>query len=177
LLNSGGRDTAANFAITVNPTGLAADAIVTDTVRLKAETCETDTDPNGPHTCTGTGAVDFSGKFKLPVTVMVERGLVLPVSDVTVFVPVGTTPVTKDISITNGGSTTISGLSAAITGTSTPALTASIVGGTTAPSTLRLSVNPTGKLRGASESTVVTVAASSPTGVPSKTVNVTIRYY
>jgi adhesin/invasin len=169
LNNASGRDTAATYAITVNPSGMAADSIASANVGLKAQVCGT-----GVGTCSDAG---FGSTFSLPVKLVIERGLVLPVSDVTIFVPVGTTPVTKDIPITNGGSTTISGLSAAITGTATPALTPSILGTTTAPSTLRLSVNPTGKLRGATENTVVTVAASSPSGVPSKIVTVTIRYY
>src|SRR6185436_8322567 len=49
LKNAGGvRDTAATYAITVSPTGLAADTIVTDTVKLKAAICQTD---NTAHVC------------------------------------------------------------------------------------------------------------------------------
>ena len=157
-------DTAATITVTANPFALLPDNIYTDTVRVEANEC-----------CAGDGSVLGTKLFKMPVALVVERGLVVAAGDVTLFGAAGTTAVSKDIAITNGGSTAISGLAANFTGASW--LSATFVGGTGAPTTLRLTANPTGLARGSVVSTTVTISASSPTGVPSKSIPVTFRVY
>lgn len=165
-----GMDTAATVTVTANPVTLLADSVYTDTVRLKADHCAT-----SAGYCTLPAPFNPVKFFKLPVRLTVERGLVVSVANATLFAPVGTATVTRDIAITNGGSTTISGLSASVGGASW--LSAAFIGGTAAPSTLRLTANPTGLARGSVFTTTVTVSASSPSGVPSKSFPVTLRVY
>ena len=166
-LTSGGIDTAATVGLTFYPAGLFADSTVTDTVRVIADECSV-----SGGTCTATGTTK---EFGMPVRFVVERGLVLSVADATIFAPFGTTAVTQDIVITNGGSTTISGLVSNVGGAAW--LSGTFTGGTTAPTSLRLTANPSGYARGTVLNTTVTVTASSPSGVPSKSFPVTFRVY
>ncbi|HJQ19929.1 MAG TPA: hypothetical protein VJ867_06225, partial [Gemmatimonadaceae bacterium] len=163
--NFGGRDTAAAVQVTVDPGTLLADSVYTETVHLAAD-C---------YPSTGNHCSSDPKTFALPVTVVVERGLVVGVDNATIFVPAGTSTSFIDIPITNGGSTPIGGLTADVGGAQW--LTASFQGGTAAPTTLRLTANPTSFIAGATVNTTVTVAASSPGGVPSRTINVTMRVY
>jgi hypothetical protein len=170
LNNAGGRDTASKVRVTINPANLLADSIYTDTIGVRAKKCVF----VASNPCDQTGN-DFRPTYKLPIKVVVERGLVLSASDVTMFAATGTTTVTRDITISNGGATVVSGLAANVGGAGW--LSASFVGGTAAPTTLRLTANPTGLARGSVQSTTVTVSASTPTGVPNKTFTVTFRVY
>ncbi|HJQ19838.1 MAG TPA: Ig-like domain-containing protein, partial [Gemmatimonadaceae bacterium] len=94
-----GRDTAATVQVSVDPSALLADSTYTDTVRVTAEECLV---AFGESTCAANGTFR---QFALPVTVVVERGLVVGVDNATIFVPAGTSTSFIDIPITNGGST------------------------------------------------------------------------
>ncbi len=166
-LTVAGIDTASTVGLTFYPAGLLADSTVTDTVRLIADECTP-----GSGTCTVTGTTK---EFGMPVRFVVERGLVVSVADARIFAPAGTASVTQDVAITNGGSTTISGLALNVGGAAW--LSGTFTGGTAVPSTLRLSANPTGYARGTVLNTTVTISASSPSGVPARSFPVTLRVY
>ena len=157
----------ARVRILADPTAFARDTVITDTlgIRLLADFPDT-----------SLVVTLIPKRYRLPYTLIVERGLSLSLANATLFAPVGTTAGTLDLLASHEGAGEVGGLQVTVQ-SGAPWLSAAFVGGVTAtPATLRLTGDPTGITAGTYTSSV-TVTSGSGATLQSRTIPVRLTVY